>query len=681
MPRRWNHLCWVLLTILIAACAPSVTPTPEIPTVMPTAAQPAAPSPTPPIVPRTRAADPAQQVSLRFTHSVEGLGSIDVYAEMLRLTGALNYGQSAGDALIVAGEYLFRLLPASSEATAAPWGQALLTLDGGAHYTLLLSGSAETPQFTLLRDDTTPLEAGRSRIAVIAADPQAAPATIALASGGTVAADLAYGQQSDAAVIPVGSDTLRVSVGDQVIDETEIDFAEARLYTILVTGSAEANGTSQVSYYETEVPGLAYLRIVQAVDPELGPMDFYLGDVRIAAEQVFGTTSDLISIPNELVNLFVVPTGSTPTDTPLLSYSLTPATGDIITVMAAGTGQNNRVVVHSEQRILLDAGQASIAFVNLDPNNPVLTAVGDAGALPLPLEVRYASSPLPFTISAGEQLIIWQQAVNENNAADTLFQDMLNLEAGTRYLYVITGRTDSPALLFTSQVGERQPQPQQVLNSHVRWVNVVPDARITFALDDAIVAQSLNPGEASPLQPTAAGNYTLRIGSGLANAEAFISLEPFRRYSIYAFGKPDSLRIAVIEDSDVIFSSGTARIRLVQLGQPTDNNLDLGLAPHAGSAANPSFAVTPVAVGSLPISVPFGVRRVITALPNASSLAAQLSAGQYDFYMIDAATDGVIAFIPAAALAERQAYEIVAAHLPGEEGVNIFALSYPPTSD
>ncbi len=326
-------------------------------------------------------------------------------------------------------------------------------------------------------------------------------------------------------------------------------------------------------------------------------------------------------------------------------------------------------------------GQAAISFVNLEPNAPALTLVGDEGDLPLPIELRYADTARTFTVTAGEQFLIVQQGLDENNVPTTLFQDTLRLEAGTRYLYAITGRPDAPALLFATPVGQRQPRQAQVTNAHVRWVNVVPDTRITFAIDDTIVVQSLNPGQASSLQPITAGSYPVRIGSGLTSADSFITLAPFRRYSVYAFGSPNSLRIAVIEDSNVTFPSGTARVRLVQLGQPIDSNLDLGVAAYAGSAANIGFEVTPAAVGSAPVNVPFGVRRIITALPNTSSLAAQLAPGRYDFYIVDSATDGVIAFMPAVPLVERQAYEIVAANVPGEETVNIFALPYPPTTD
>ncbi len=356
MPRRWPHFCCLIMAIAIASCAPTITPTPEPPTQTPTDTPVPPPTPTAPYVPRTRAADEAEQSALRFVHSVEGLGSIDVYAEMLRLTSDLGFGQTAGDAPIVAGTYLFRLIPANGDPMASSWGQALLTLDGGSRYTLLLSGRADAPEFTLLADDTSPLEPGHSRIAVIAAAPNAEPVAAALESGTEVAAGLTFGQQSEALTIPVGSSTLRVSASGQTAAEISIDFVEAKLYTIVITGTPDS-GAIQVSSYETTVPGLAQLRIVQALAPDLGPMDFYVGEDLVATEQVFGTASDLISIPNRLTTITVMPTGSGAADRPLLAYSLTPATGDTITFMATGSAQSSRVVVHTEQRTPLDEGQ------------------------------------------------------------------------------------------------------------------------------------------------------------------------------------------------------------------------------------------------------------------------------------------------------------------------------------
>ncbi|MCA9910303.1 MAG: DUF4397 domain-containing protein, partial [Anaerolineae bacterium] len=413
-----------------------------------------------------------------------------------------------------------------------PLLQQSIELPGGRSYTLLLSGAADAPTLIAIPDDNSPLESGRSRLMVINAAADVPALQIVTEDGGVLVDDLAYGHSSAPITVDAGRYNLQTLVNGSSWFDLRVDLREYRQLTVIVMGTRQDWSTYQA---ETNVPGIAQMRFVNAIVPDAGAVDVYLDEDLFASDLTFGSASDVSEQPTTPASLRVVPAGQPSDTTPLLATTIAPNPGDYLTLIATGDAIDNRLITVNQNDIRLNDGEASITFVHLIPGMDTIRSGGTDGVLQEPVELDYA---IPFTIitNAGNQNFIWQQAFGENSG-DPLFEESLTLEPNTRYLYLISNRSDAPALVFEERVEPEIEIVQQEATTSVRWINAISGSQLSFSLDDTTQASNLVYGTSSDLQAIVPGEFNALIGSAEGSSSHPITLDPYTRYSVYAYGR------------------------------------------------------------------------------------------------------------------------------------------------
>ena len=677
--RRYQRIVlWVaLVTAFATACAPSISPTPA-PPVTPTLTPEPTATATPAFVPRSFTTSAEEQIGLRAVHAVQGLETVDIYAELSAVALNLTFGtSSAADSRLVGGTYTFRVVPAGGSVDDGSLLQQTIELPGGTSYTLLLSGDANAPVLTAIPDDSSPLAIGRSRLMVINAAADVPAFQMADENGNVLIDGLAYGRSSPPISIDAGRYNLQMLVDGSRWFDLSLDLREFRQLTVIIMGTRQSWSMYQA---ETDVPGLAQIRFVNGIDPEAGAVDVYLDSTLLASDLAFGSATELSEQPTTPASLRIIPAGQAEDATPLLAATIAPNPGDALTLIAVGDAVNNRLVRYTGDETRLNDGEASITFVHLIPGIATIRSGGVDGVIQGQVELDYAV-PATYVTNPGEQEFIWQQAFGDNSG-DPLFEASLTLQPNTEYLYLISNRPDAPALVFEHSVEMQTTTVQAEVTTHVRWINAIPDSQISFALDDANQVSNLVYALGSDLQPVVAGDYSLQIASAAGSSSLIVTFDPYKRYSVYAYGSAANPQINITEDTDVNFPRETGRIRLVQIATDEEASLSLWFSAAQTDEINAAYAATPIPdTGGAPVNLPFGVRRLVTAVAGRASLAGQLPVGRYDFYVVDDATDGIIARLPAIPLEDGMAYEVIASRSQAANNPVFFVLGYPPASD
>jgi hypothetical protein len=652
---RVRKLLSVSITLLLVAiavgCAPEPPPTPDI-VIAPTPTITPAPTPTQPYVPQSITLDPRQQVVLRFVHAAAGYDALDVYAERLTLASRLVYGTSTSGAQIVGGDYVISVFPSGASPDDEPALRAPLALEGGSRYTMLLTNEGGTLRLAAIPDDLSPLMPGQSRILIIHASPALSAVDIGLRGETALINDLAFAQSTPSLTLPSGRLTLQARPDGQNPIEYAANLREGYGYILILQGDR-----ARWVEFADSLPGEAVARVINAMDADVGAIDVYLDGMLAGSALAFGAGSDPITIAAETSTLRVLTAGAAPDSQALVEAAVTANNGDSIAFVVVGDATSGRVISAIDSAAPLNPDRARITFLNVYPDAPQMRDNGE-GVITQPVTLAYGSAPLTLEILPGSQRFYWRPGIDQQREEE-LF-DPRDFAAGTSYLYILTGREDAPALVFERQVAPPTTTAAPSDFGVVRWVNVIESAALTFTLDDSPHVSSLAYTQQSVTEITAE-NHLISVISGTSRSqETLLEVRAFAQYSVFAYGSPQDPQILVIENERFSAREGAARVRLAHVAPvPGQRTLSMAYSPAAADFVNTAFAATPSVGGAT--SLPFGANTLVRRTPAGGvSLSAQLSAGRYDFFVLDDSANGVISTIPSVELLSGTAYEIVA---------------------
>jgi hypothetical protein len=670
MKTLWRALSILCMVGFVAACAPAPTPTPTpLPTEVPTLV----PSPTPP-VPRAIALSVRDQVTLRFIHAAAGVGDVDVFAGDLAVATRLKFGDGVDGARIAAGEYEITAFNAGTGQGENPLYQSPepVTLEGGTRYNILLAVVNGVLRLTAIPDDNTPLAGGNARLLFINAAPNTSAVQLGVQGSTPLVESLNFGLSSPPITIGIERLTLQARVDGQVASEYLLNPRENEHYTLVLLPNANGNGARLVEFVST-VPGLAQVRVANGMAAEIGTIDVYLDDEQVAARLAYGSASDLITLTAQPATLRIM-RAEAPEAEPLIVTSISPANDDQIVLLLTGGERNAALINYVDDVDVLPSNSASITFVNLYAGAAALRAVAGEGVVQETVDLPYASSPVRLTISAGENNFTWSTPGAPDEEGALQFNDERTFEAGFHYLYILTGRSDAPVLVFERQV---EIEEAVVINedAQVRYINTIEGTNATFSIQDTEVS-GIGFAEDSDFGGVAEGDYTVVVNTGAGSANLPVSLQAFSRYSIYAFGTPETPALAIVQNDEMIVEDDNARVRLVQVAPPGGAPMSLAFFANPTAQVNAAMVATP-STGEI-YDLPGGLRPIVGGtIPGEHSISARIDAGLYDFFVLDDMMGGVINTLNGIRVNNGEALEIVAVRLTTSSGVAVFAMEYP----
>ena len=143
---------------------------------------------------RNASAQSAGDAHVRVLHASPDAPAVDIYVNGTKAISDLAFGKASDWATLPAGTYDVRVTPAGQTATVI---EAQLPLQAGKYYTVAAVGKLANITAKVFEDDLSPLAAGKGRIRVIHASPNAPAVDVAVKGGSVLISNLAFPNASD----------------------------------------------------------------------------------------------------------------------------------------------------------------------------------------------------------------------------------------------------------------------------------------------------------------------------------------------------------------------------------------------------------------------------------------------------------------------------------------------------
>ncbi len=691
----------LLLVIAAAACAPAApTPTPTLiasatptPTDLPTPR----PTLTPLAVPLAQ--DTAPSAFVRVIHAAPGQPPVDVYVEGLAVAPYLGYRQYTDSAPLAAGTYTVRVYPAGSRPADA---EPILSAPGiefppGSARLIAISSADGGPALLIHQENSAPLEHDQSRVSFVHALDGVGEITVQQ-RGVNLTPPLALGAINIIATTPAGEITFDFAGADAILLSYPLNLRPRTAYTLLLAGTPAA---PEIIRVDARMPGWAAVRAVSGA-AELGAVDVYLGETLLAAALDYTRSSPRETLAAGAYRAAVYPAGASPADTePLASADILADEDAGTTLVVLGTPQSAQLIALHDDLTPTAPDTARVTFVNTLAETPRLASSINNGALTLPV-LNYGDIARPVDVPTGSAYTFyWNAAAADESAASLEIAQDIVFEAGYSYLYLITGRV--PPVILSERVGmpaqasapppDTTPTPVPARPTYVSAVNAAFESGpLTVLVNDTLLAERLDYGDASPAQPAASGVFTVEVRSAESSEPLFQDKVVFDTGVSYTlvvlgYGLERTLVLPIPEPAAATGDAPLARLINVSAGAPINLGLAYaaGAAP-AGTASRFSSPPQTSALSGTPVtptyrqSIGFGVQPVPNAdsvPPGSASAPGLLPAGMWDLLLLDADAAAVAAFIANVNLQPGQRYDVYALQQPGSPIVQGFVIPVP----
>ena len=683
-----------LVFALITACSPDVEPT-ATPTLTPTEAPtptstPPEPTPLPSVLELTRATDPSQQAFLSVVHAAADAPTFDVYIERLAIAANISFGQHTQPSALVAGEYFLRVVPNRERPDSGEYlYEAPIALQGGDSLMLLFTSTPEGLMMSHFPLPLEPLDSDQSRITVIHAIPDGPEMTMQQ-NGVALTSAMTYGQAAFPVVLPAGDIALDFASDGTVLSTFSRPLQERFSYVLVLAGSAD-----NLMLIETRnsVPGRANLRAVNA-SAAIGAVDVYLDDQPFVTSLEYTRASERQAAPAQIYTVSIFEAGADRAAVePLLQTQLVANNDDYISMILAGSPQDLRLVPYREDMSITGPDETRIAFVNTIEQAPRIQIELQDRILDEVGELGFAQAPQPVTLPAMSYRFTSMRMVN--GAPDEMVElaDNVQLEPGRSYLYLLTGRIDTPPVILSDNVGfdeslvglseDELLTPTPEVPTRVRFVNAIQGSLpVDIFMDGQPMASGLGYSSATPLSIVDAGDHMIEVRvSGQPILQSDVALEVSVPYTlvVYGFGT-DTVELLTVNDADVVPGGTSPHFRLINL--TIFGELTLDLAYSRTETATPNTTILSEAPESETFrrSMAFGVETADTTNEvegQAYSNVGLAPLGPHDLHVVDASLGMIAASFRQVALEPGTHYDVFVYQHQDSMRVEGFALPYP----
>jgi|GEM_PF-1000653 len=692
--RSFYRLVPLVVTLILATACGQNTPQ-SLPTLVAsataippttTAISNAANAPTP--QPTT---DPtAKPGRVRLIHAAGDTGVINVYAGFLTVATNLDFTQATEPTPLAAGEYSIKITQSGSQPNDLPLFETQYALKSGASDILVVAKNDGQFQLLTFPETVVPLNAGESVITFVQAIAGPNAVTVRQDEASITDSAVPFGQSYTTRVLPSGATTLHIDTGSGTATTYPIDLQEQQQYTLVLSGGADALAVAQ---YATAAPGRTRVRAINASEP-IGAVDVYLDEMPLADGIAFGRPTDwqdLIS-GDYTVSVYTADADRA-TSEPLTSQLLALEAGQNIALLVLGSSNRLLIVPFNEDLSATPLGKARITFLNTLESVATLRVETSGGPLSDVQDTGFGQTPGQTLLDASSyNFYLTRAGATEANQTVETVQNV-QLEQGTYYLYLVTGRQDNQPVILSYDVGFDESltnvSPEDVVEAgaenmiQLRFINAIVDQTpVDFQVNSQTITSGIRYGQGSELMPTE--QRTATIGAVVAGSGDFLQssdniLESGSRYSIIAYG-PDraNVRLMVVPDDELIFDGQSPHLRLINLSVNTDTALGLGFSPQDPTPVSGTPA--PV-IEDLRRSIPGGIQRLVNGVAGSErSSVILMPMGIYDLEIIDSNTDQLATTLSNNPLDAGAHYDVIVYEERDSIRIRGFVVEYPTQS-
>ncbi len=655
----------LMMLFSLVACAADATPAPTIaptdtafpptltlePTLTP---RPTRIVPTDIPLPRTIAENSARQSYLRFIHATSSIEAVDFDINGLMLAVGLEYGRFTQPTPLVNGLYTLNISLNEAD-EASPLLQKAIDLPPGQTWLVILTGTLESPSLLIRPEEVGPLPEGESAVQVVNMLP-GADGLVAEFNGGLLAGPLNAMTFSSFAPLTPGDGIFNVRIGDAQLITDAIGFREMRRHIVIVSGDLADAESWRLIVIDTRVPAQSFMRVIHAL-PEIGTVDVYLGNEPLL--ESFGSLAVsermIVGGRNQIVALYSP--GTSPLDgEPVASAPVNVNPGEPVTMVITGNVSRVDFALITDDLSPVDADKSRLTILNAAPRATRLSyglSFEEVGIRP----VDYLDTSIDFEMLAGAYDLSFDSISLNDETNEIEYAAGLLFEAGRSYLYVVTGLGEEvPSLIYSEEVGFTSPD-QGIIGaertdedadppglSRVRFVNAIEGGfGVDIAIDDVVIVDGILPGESNPFLILTEGEHTISLRDPETGDDLYVTGFEFNAntdYSMYAHGfDSESLyEITQVADFNVVRSTSTAALRLVNLSFDTYNEFGLGFLPSSGNPVIQPFTREDGSIGRP--SIFLELNRLLDAVEGgAASQTVVIPPGETELHVIDPAND------------------------------------------
>lgn len=645
---RRLHVLWILALVWVGlvACQPQESDPAPLPTLMmledPATSEPTAepdelteqatpeaalsePTPRPTNVPVGRfAVDPITMAHFRVVHTAVEVGAVDLYISDVNINRDLRFGDTSPRINIAAGAHTLNITPAGEDIEQSVLVSLPFEIVPGGELLFVVSGdAADTLQVTQVTISSDPLSLDESRVNFVHAVPGYQGVSIALNNIG-LAPLINYGQATGVRVVPPLRDAVFTfdALDGSPVAVVSADLRPRADYTFILIGTADNPADLRALTIESEAPGAIEVRVLN-VSEEVRNVDVYVGAQLVAQNVETTRLSSAQRLTSGAQNIRVFPAGA---EVDANSVSLAPpvqllsAPDEFYTVIVFGTAESLRVLPVRENRDPVRAGNARIQFVHALPGVDFIEIGMDGSALPEIPPIAYGQTSASFEYV--EATLNLFARIPQTDTVVELADNYL-LDSARSHLFVVTGRTDSNPIAFSDPVDvdfdledtltddpDRLPSGIRVLN----LIHTQPPINVRF--NDRLVVESLLFTGQSEFIEVVAEGVTVTVTDARDESVLLTQTLPIpdsNPYSLFVYGEPGRMRLAIYSDANLILSSETPSLRFINLTLDVDHSFALALGVATDPLEFPSISGTPADPANRP-TVPFGVDNLTGAV-------------------------------------------------------------------
>lgn len=678
----------ILLTfmiVLIAACGqatiePSATPAPSA-TPIPTEA----PTPTPITVESLTTNEPTY---VRFINTAPASDALNVYLGLSTIATNLAYTQFTESTQVDSGQYDLKILPSGSRQDDPALLETEVSVKGGETLMVLIVEKDNQLRLTILPEKQEPLNAGESIITAINATIDGSQTT--LRNGETdITVALQNGEQVTTPILAT-DDNPRISfqIGSGTVNFDE-DLKERQDYTLIAAGSA---AQPAIISFRTTAPSRVAVRALNA-SAEIAAIDIYLGETLLNSNAGYGRPTERKSFASGEYTALVYPAGADRSSVePLLNSVIRLDNGENIALILLGKANNLSLMAFPENLTAIAPDKARLALLNTLPDAETVIVQATSGSIGGEQKLDYGQQPTELSLDAGTYSFVMGALQGLNPATTIEIAENVQLEAGTSYLYLVTGRMDSQPVILSEKVNtdntlggdEAVDTVARANPAQVRFVNAVEGQTLDLASNGNVLFAELGYGQGSELLPVRDKNPTLEIrtaGGDSALAQAEGTFEAGSRYTVIVYdADDDTQRLAVIADDTLIFDGSSPHLRLINISGTEEVNLGLAFSEPARTPqppANNGEAATEEASGR-PLTLPFGVQKLVSdVIPTSASSVILMPVGVFDLIVIHSQRNAIVVTLSEQSL-DAGIHTDIIAYQKTEGGVfQAFSIQYP----
>lgn len=540
-----------------------------------------------------------EQGTIRVVNVINDLPQVDVFIDGESVERRLEiYSASRHETQLSVGTHQVSVVEStSSDSSAVVYFEGEFDIQEDNALLIVLGGTTNNILFSVFEEDLSPVAPGQSRIMFVNALADVSSAQLVEGSA-LVIDDVAFGSISNPVEVVARDHIYSIEEGDGgFLTSFEREMESGFGYTVVLAGDL-ANDIITFMILEAETPPQTRVRITHAA-PDVLALDILFDSEVLAENLSFGETLDFQTLPSKFYDVQIFDSASGTSSTPLLENRLNLREYESVEVVIYGQDNDLGLASHTIDTAPIPVGFSRLVVFHAAIGESGIRFVGPDDS-ELGLSVRYGEFSRPLLIDVGSIEFRFGTGNQDDPQLVEAPVNPINMEEGTSYSYIVTGRTDENPLFLTYDV-RLVSQPEEITDGgggtrvSVRAINALNDnEEIRVELDDTQITTRLQQYRISSSTSIESGFHIIRVynSSDALLYESELSLEEFRAFTIVVSGQIPDVQ-AVLQSDFTNIPLGEAIVRYVH-ASPNLPRVIIDYRPVSGNQnLDPGVVATP----------------------------------------------------------------------------------------